>query len=484
MNLAEYAAYDALGLAELVAKKQVSPKELAATAAKAIEAVNPTVKAVVETYPDRIEGLDETSLGSGPFRGVPFLIKDVLGHEKGRRIEFGSRLCRGMLGEVDTHVAELFRASGVNILGRSAAPEYSMSATTESVLHGTTSNPWKQGYSAGGSTGGGQAAVTSGMVPIAHGSDIGGSIRIPASWCGGVALKPSRGRISSGPSFDEGGFGMTSNLVQTTSVRDVAAMLDCLAVPQVGDPFVIPRPTEPYARLALNAPPKLRIGMVLSELAGVAVDAEVRRAVEATGKALADMGHVVEAAEADMGGLDALRQCNDVFFFAFDARLDGYARRAGTKPGPDTLEPVILSLYEYARSITPARFMAAVGALNMARRKLGRFYAKYDIWLSPTTARVAEPWGKYNLSRPGVSAINNVDLLFAEPCQYTIPHNIMGTPAMSLPLAMHSSGVPIGVQIAGRPADEHLVLQLATALEQAMPWRDRVPPLHVSRMGA
>jgi amidase len=183
-----------------------------------------------------------------------------------------------------------------------------------------------------------------------------------------------------------------------------------------------------------------------------------------------------------MGGLDTLRGCNDVFFFAFDARLDGYAKRAGTKPGPDTLEPVILSLYEYAKGITPARFAAAVGALNVARRRLARFYTRHDIWLSPTTSRVAEPWGKYNLSRPDVSAANNVDVLFAEPCQFTVPHNIMGTPAMSLPLAMHSSGVPIGVQVAGRPADEHLVLQLAGQLEQAMPWRDRLPPLHVSRL--
>jgi amidase len=211
MNLAEYAKYDALGLAELVARKQVSPKELTQTAVKAIEVANPTIKAVVELYPDRIEGLDEKSLGNGPFRGVPLLIKDVFGHEKGRKIEFGSRLCRGMTVEVGTYFADLLKASGVNILGRSAAPEYSMAATTESAMFGNTSNPWKQGYSAGGSTGGGQAAVTSGMVPIAHGSDIGGSIRIPASWCGGVGLKPSRMRISGGPVVDEGGWGYSMN---------------------------------------------------------------------------------------------------------------------------------------------------------------------------------------------------------------------------------------------------------------------------------
>src|SRR5215471_9916400 len=237
MKLDEYASHDATGLAALVSSKQVSAKELAETAAAAIEAVNPTVNAVVETYPDRIEGLDEKTLGPGPFRGVPFLMKDVFGHEAGRKIEFGSRLCRGMVAQQDTHYCELVRASGVNILGRSAAPEYSMAGTTEGALYGHTSTPWRAGHSAGGSTGGGMAAVVAGMVPIAHGSDIGGSIRIPASYCGGVGLKPSRGRVSFGPVVDEGGWGYSINLVQAKSVRDVATMLDCVSIPQVGDPF-------------------------------------------------------------------------------------------------------------------------------------------------------------------------------------------------------------------------------------------------------
>ena len=482
MNLAEYAKYDALGLAELVAKKQVSPKELTQTAVKAIEVANPVIKAVVELYPDRIDGFDEKTLGNGPFRGVPFLIKDVFGHEKGRKIEFGSRLCRGMTVEVGTHFADLLTASGVNIIGRSAAPEYSMAATTESAMFGNTSNPWKQGYSAGGSTGGGQAAVTSGMVPIAHGSDIGGSIRIPASWNGGVGLKPSRMRVSSGPVVDEGGWGYSMNFVQVKTVRDAAAMLDCVAVPQPGDPFIIPKPDEPYASLANKPAPKLKVGIVLDELVGMKVDPEVAAAVEATGKVLAGMGHMVERASVDMGGRAALEAAFDIFFFGFDARLDGYAKRSGQKVGPDTLEPVILAVYNAAKDITPARFIAATGAANVARRKLGAFYSKYDIWLSPTTSRVAEPWGRYNLSQTVDGWDDMIERLFKPPCQYTIPHNIMGTPAMSLPLAMHSSGVPIGVQIAAKPAGEHLLLQLAAALEQAMPWRDRVPSLHVAKM--
>ena len=482
MNLAEYARYDALGLAELVAKKQVTPRELAETAVAAKEKIDCAVKSVVELYPDRIEGLDEASLGNGPFRGVPFLIKDVFGHEKGRKIEFGSRLCEGMTAEATTAFVDMLKAAGVNILGRSAAPEYSMAATTETAFYGNTSNPWKQGYSAGGSTGGGMAAVIAGIVPIAHGSDIGGSIRIPASWCGGVGLKPSRMRVSIGPVVDEGGWGYSMNFVQTKTVRDAAAMLDCVSIPQPGDPFIIPKPDEPYARLATKAPGKLRIGIVLDEILGVAVDPEVAAAVHATAKALADMGHTVEIAKVSVDGAAMVRATTDLFFFGFDLRLDSYAQRSGHKIGPDTLEPVILGIYEASKQITAARFIAANAAANTARRSLGQFFTRHDIWLSPTTSRVSEPWGRYHLSKPGVGWSNLIPELFNAPCQYTIPHNVMGTPAMSLPLAMHSSGVPIGIQIAAKPAAEHLLLQLATALEAAMPWRDRVPPLHVSRV--
>jgi amidase len=480
MKLAEYASHDATGLAALVAKREISPKELALTAASAIGKTAKTINAVVEVYEQRIDGLDDKTLGHGPFRGVPTLIKDVFGHEAGTKIEFGSRLCKGMKVETSTAFLEGLKAAGFNILGRSAAPEYSMAATTESALYGNTSNPWKMGYSAGGSSGGAQAAVTAGIVPVAHGSDIGGSIRIPASWCGGVGLKPSRGRVSLAPVVDEAGWGYSKNLVQATTVRDVAAILDCVCAPQPGDPFVIPKPAEAYAALSQRQPGKLRIGIVLDELVGVKVDPEVAAAVHATGRMLASMGHAVDVAHVDMGGAAVLNATTDLFFFGFDGRLDGYARRAGSKPGPDTLEPVILSVYQHAREITAARFMQALADLNVVRRKLGAFFTDHDIWLSPTTSRVAEPWGKYGLSKPGVGWHNLAAELFAAPVQYTIPHNIMGTPAMSLPLAMHSSGLPIGVQIAGRPADEHTVLQLATALETAMPWRNRVPPLHVS----
>ena len=480
MLLSEYTGVDAVGLAALVAGKQVTAREVAQAAAAAIDAINPAVNAVVETYADRIEGLDERTLPSGPFYGVPFLIKDFFGHEAGRIVEFGSRLCRGMIAEQNTHLYELFKASGLNILGRSAAPEYSMSGTTETALYGNTSTPWKAGYSAGGSTGGGMAAVVAGIVPIAHGSDIAGSIRVPASFCGGVGLKPSRGRVSLGPLQDENGYGLGQNFVQTRSVRDAAAMLDCLSVPQVGDPFLIPKPSESYAVLARRHPGALRIGWSTTAPMGVAVDPEVADAVERTALLLAGMGHHVEEAAPLFDGLQAMRQMTDVWFFGFDLRLAGYAKRSGHAIGPDTLEAVTLKIYEHARRMTAAQFLSALAGINTARRQLGRFFTSHDVWLCPTTARVAEPWGAYSLGRQHVEVDDLAEQIFCGPCQFTLPHNILGTPAISLPLAMHSSGLPIGVQLGARPAAEHVLLQLASALEDARPWAGRMPPFHAT----
>lgn len=483
MNLHEYSSHDALGLAALVAGGEITPIELARLSAAAIAAANPAVNAVVETYPDRIESLDEATLGEGPFRGVPFLMKDVFGHEAGRRIEFGSRLCRGMLATEDTAYCRLVRGAGLNIIGRSATPDYSMAGTTEGALYGSTSTPWRQGFSAGGSSGGAMAAVVAGMVPVAHGSDIAGSIRIPASFCGGVGLKPSRGRISFAPMVDENGYGLAQNFVQTKTVRDAAALLDCLAVPQIGDPFLIPRPAELWAELAKQPASGLRIAFSTAPLMGVPCDRQVEAAIAQTAQVLADMGHQVEQATPPFDGLAVMRSMMDVWFFGFDLRLAGYGQRSGHAVAPDTLEPVVHAIHEHARQMKPAQFLTALGMLNTARRQLGTVFTDHDIWLTPSTAHVAEPWGRYNLGRTDVGYEQIAEALYAPVFQYTLPHNIMGTPAISLPLLMHEEGLPIGVQLAAGPAGEHLLLQLATALEEAMPWAGRVPPLHVTQQG-
>lgn len=211
MNPTEYASYDALGLADLIARKKVSIPEVTAAALAAHDAVNPTLNAVIELYRDRLERPEE-GLGNGPFRGVPFLTKDVSLHFAGRKFEYGSRLCQGRVAPKDDFYAELIRASGVNLIGRSNTPEFSMALCADNLLYGATSNPWRKGYSTSGSSGGAAAAVAAGIVPIAHGSDMGGSIRGPAAWCGTVGLQPSRGRVSAGPDDDESGFGMAQSL--------------------------------------------------------------------------------------------------------------------------------------------------------------------------------------------------------------------------------------------------------------------------------
>ncbi len=481
MDLREYSSFDGLGLAELVRKREVSARELAEAAKHAIDAADIVVKAVVETYPDRMEALNDDNVADGPFRGVPFLIKDVGGHEKGRKVEFGSRLCKGMVAEYDTNFLKLVRASGLNVLGRSNAPEYSIAGSAENKLYGNTSTPWREGYSAGGSTGGGAAAVAAGLVPLAHGSDIAGSIRIPASWCGGIGLKPSRGRISAGPVADEGGYGLSMNFVQSKTMRDTAVMLDCLSTPQPGDPFVIAKPAEPYAEFVDRRLTQLRIAWTAKPLMDAPVDPEVAAATEATAEVLADMGHHVEEADFPFDGEQASREMAHFWFFGFHLRIDEFARRMNRTVGPDTLEPVVLEIYKLAQTMDPYRFLDALAWINRARREIGAFFAGYDVLVSPTTAVVAPEHGLYGLDFKDMDPVEY--LTYGDrPVQFCFPFNVAGAPALSLPLALHSNGLPIGVQLAARPAEDHLVIALGAALEEALPWRDRVPPLHVSRV--
>ena len=270
----------------------------------------------MELYGDRIDALDEASLGDGPFRGVPFLIKDVFGHEKGRKIEFGSRLCEGMLVEPtpSSSTAQGRRRQHPRPLGRAGV--FHVGHHRERPLRQHL-EPLEAGLFGGRLAGGGMAAVTAGIVPIAHGSDIGGSIRIPASWCGGVGLKPSRMRVSVGPVVDEGGWGYSMNFVQTKTMRDAAAMLDCVSIPQPGDPFIIPRPDEPYAMLAARAPGKLGSASCWTSSWALGSTRGGPRG-EAAGEALAGMGHTVEMAKVEIDG-DATTRTTDIFFFGFDS---------------------------------------------------------------------------------------------------------------------------------------------------------------------
>jgi amidase len=254
-----------------------------------------------------------------------------------------------------------------------------------------------------------------------------------------------------------------------------------VSIPQVGATFLIPKPAETYAALAGKPARRLRIGWSVKPLMGVPVDPEIAAAVETVAKLLAEMGHEVTQADPDFDGLNSVRKFDNVWFYGFDQRLAGFSKRSGHAIGPDTLEPVTMAIYEHARRMTTADFLAAIAELNSARRRLARIYVDHDIWLGPTIAKVAEPHGLYNLGRTDVTMDNYVEEILAVPAQFTVPHNILGTPALSLPLAMHSTGLPIGIQLGAAHAQEHVLLQLGAALEQAMPWADRVPELHVGR---
>jgi amidase len=481
MRIDEYARHDGLALAELVKRGEVSPRELATVAADAIGAINPAINAVIELYHDRIDSLDEDQLGKGPFRGVPFLIKDVGGHEKGRKIEFGSRLCAGLIGEVDSNYAKLLRAAGLNIIGRTNTPEYSMASSSENLLYGATQTPWMAGRSAGGSTGGGGAAVSAGLVPLAHGSDIAGSIRIPAAWCGGVGLKPSRGRISAGPSLAESGHGLAMTFAQTMTMRDTAALLDCLAIPQPGDPFVVARPPGTYRQWLERPLEPLRVAWSVKPFLDTPVDPEIAAAVRRTARLLEEMGHHVEQADIPFDQAEAAESMVSVWFFGFDRWLDMLGSKTGRTPGPDTLEPITWETYKLAKSMDPFRFLDGLDWLNASRRALGAFFTRHDVLVTPTCAETAPPLGPYGMNITDMSLMEWM-IHSERPVQYCFMYNVAGAPALSLPLAQHSNGLPIGVQLGARPSEDHILIALGAALEEAMPWRDRLPPVHASRV--
>jgi amidase len=270
------------------------------------------------------------------------------------------------------------------------------------------------------------------------------------------------------------------NFVQTRTVRDVAAMLDCLAIPQPGDPFVIPRPAEPYRAFVGRPAPRLRIAWSAKPLMDGPVDPEVASAVATTARLLAEMGHDVSEESLPFDGEEASRRMLSLWFFGFDHRLEDIAQKMGRTVGPHTLEPVTLKIYEFSKHLDPNGFQDVLGYMNGLRRRMGEFFARHDVWVSPTTALVSQPHGIYNQGREDISAEDY--LPFSDrPVQFCFPYNVAGQPAISLPLDWHSSGLPIGVQLGARPAEEHVLIQLAAALEEARPWRNRIPPLHASR---
>jgi amidase len=480
MDLAEYAQYDGLGLAQLVRRREVTTKELARLFLAAVEKVNPKINAVIETYSERVETLDDGAVPNGPFAGVPFLMKDLGSAEKGKRQERGSRLMKGYVAEKDAFLTTRFREAGLTLLGRTTTPEFGLASTTESILMGATRNPWNTAMLAGGSSGGAAASVAAGILPIAHASDGGGSIRIPASACGLVGLKPSRGRVTQGPDSAERLAGLTQEFVVSRTVRDTAAMLDAVSQPAPGDPFIITQPKRPYSQEVNATPGKLRIAWTAqSWQPSTAVHPEVVRCVEQAAAKCDEMGHQVVETTPVFDYEEYLRALCIPWEFGFDVSTDALAAKMRREINEETLEPVTLSCYHYGRRVTAADVITADGVLNKLRRTFGRFFQEYDALLTPTLAQPPEPLGKYASTRTDLDFVGFMRL--SDEINMHLPlFNVTGQPAISVPLGQSKSGLPIGVQLVARFGDEATLIRLASAFEQVMPWRNRTPPVHVS----
>ncbi len=446
-----------------------------------VEKVNPRINAVIEVYLDRIEGLDDQAISADQFAGVPFLMKDIGAGESGRRQEMGSRLVKGHVADHDSFLTELFKKAGLNLLGRTTTPEFALGISTESALTGATRNPWNLEIMAGGSSGGSAASVAAGVVPMAHGSDNGGSIRIPASACGLVGLKPSRGRVSLGPDFGESWLGMLQEFVSSRTVRDTALMLDAVSGPILGDPFVIVQPVRPYAQ-EVNAPTgKLRIAWTVdSWQPGGSVDSEVVRCVEQVVSECERAGHKLVEASPVFDYEEYLHAVCVAWALGMYAGMDMFAAAMGRRVSEETVEPLMLSFYKYSKGLTGADMMMAEFVLNKFRRTFGKFFEQYDMLLTPTLIKLPEPLGKYTKMRTDADYVGYMRLC-DETRVHTTAANVTGQPAMTLPLGHSQSGLPIGVQLMARFGEEGALIRLASSLEQEMPWRDRIPPVHASR---
>ncbi|QKV90650.1 amidase [Streptomyces sp. NA02950] len=472
MKLSEYVSFDAVGLADLVARGEVTPAELEAAALEAVRVVNPRINAVAETWP-----ADEAQEEGGPLAGVPFLIKDLGVAMAGKRMELGSRLAAGHVAGADSSLMRRFRQAGLVTLGRTTTPEMAYSITTEPVLYGATHNPWDVERSAGGSSGGAGAAVAAGIVPVAHATDAAGSIRIPAAYNGLFGLKPTRGRVSMGPDVDEIFNGLAVHGSVSRTVRDSAVLLDRMRGPEPGDPYFAAEPARPYAEEATRHPGALRIGVLTQPWGGRRTTAPVADAVAATMQLLESLGHHVREADLDLGvGWDEFILGNAALWSAnLTAWVDDLAAALGRPVDATTLENVILASYRYGQQVTGVRFVKALAMRNRVARSVARYFATYDILLTPTLPELPVPLGTYAEGADDLDGPGWLVRLF-DRSPFTAGFNVAGTPAMSVPLASDTAtGLPIGLQFAAGFGGEDVLFRLAGQLEQASPWNRRTP---------
>jgi amidase len=467
----ELAWLDATALAQRIRARDLSPLEAVEAAIARIEALNPKINAVITPLFDQARRQAASpALPAGPFRGVPLLLKDYLCQTAGDPYYEGMRFLRdlGWRAPADTYLAQKFRAAGFIILGKTNLPEQAMWAVTEPAAFGPTRNPWNLAHSPGGSSGGSAAAAAAGMVPLAHGNDGTGSIRGPASACGLVGLKPSRGRTSLGPARSPGLLGNVVEHVLTHSMRDTAAVLDAVAGPMPGDLFVAPPPERPYRFELEREPGRLRVGLLTHDpFLSLAIHPECLSALDETVHLLESLGHSVEEAyppalEGPTGLGEALRIISSS---GLAARLDAWAQRTGRAIGPEQVEPDTWTRAEPGRQYSAVQVHAAVERLLAGVCRCPEWWtAGFDVLVTTTLQAPPPRIGLPPEEHPAAFGL------------FTMPWSITGQPAVSLPLHWTADGLPVGVQFVADYGREDVLIRLGAQLERARPWAGRRPP--------
>ena len=473
MDPREYAAQDALGLAALVASGAVSAEEVLDAALVAIDDRNPALNAVVARADAAARDDVARGLPDGPLRGVPYLIKDLNAHVAGLPSTQGVRLFADQVADVDSEFVARLRRAGMVIVGKTNTPGFGSSTSTEPGLFGPCRNPWNLDHVAGGSSGGAASAVAGGMVPAAHATDGGGSIRIPASCCGLFGLKVTRGRVTHAPYAGEGWNGMSVGHAVTRSVRDSAAILDATCGPFPGDPYAAPAPARPYLDEVGLEPEPLRVAVVDRQPAtGLEPEPEVRAGLDAAARLLEELGHHVEPAgwpelpmppAAITGVVSSTHIAN-----AVDRRLEALGRELRD----DDLDQWIHVIVGRGRAVTGEEYVQAVTGMHAAGRVVAAMMADYDVVLTPTMA-ITPP--RLGILDPNTGSMADALAYLGAMSGFLSIANITGQPAMSVPLHRAPDGLPVGIHFLGRFGDEGTLFRLAAQLERAAPWSALAP---------
>lgn len=466
---------DALGLAELVRKRQVSPSELLDAAISRTEALNPRFNFIAQRHYDHARKTIAAGLPKGPFTGVPWLLKDLNTNIADELTEGGSRFYKGFRAPVTSELVKRVERAGFVVFGKTTTPELGLTGTTENKLTGDTRNPWDPARIAGGSSGGAATAVAAGVLPAAHATDGGGSIRIPASCCGLFGLKPSRGRVPMGPLRTEGWGGLSTHHAVGWSVRDSAAILDATHGAEPGSRYGAPAPVEGFLAQVGKHPGKLRVALMLDSPAGSPVDPECRAAAEAAAQLCESLGHHVEIAqpkwEVGAVGLATFQ----VMAAAIAADLIDRGKATGITPGPAVLEPITLAFMGFGQTVSGMDYARANNTLQTLAISVGQFMERFDVILAPTLAAPPLPLGRINLT-PDCD-FQQWGQRVAAFSPFAQMANLTGQPSMSVPLGQSQGGLPIGVMFTGRFGEEALLYRLAGQLERAAPWASRRPKI-------